>query len=315
MAYQEIQNKQNGEKGLSARTKINSMFQELYAAVGGFVSSLSNYFTKTELSESGAGGTVHWDNVTNKRVGKLSDTDGDTYIDVESTPDVDLINIISAKTSGSVLNIKDGNGNVLFEMSAGTAGLLRLYYNVWLISFSAIAGLARSSGYVLLYPTQPDVSGINHFEARNGGSFNYSFRAYERNEYPLINSKVAFADNNGDASNTGGNTFTNYTSFLAAISFVKPNSILSGYKAFHAKSPICNTISNAYAFISESGMKSGFGTDSPTEMVDVLGNIKTSGIIKAKNLPIYADNTTALAGGLVAGDVYRTSTGELRITI
>ena len=32
-------------------------------------------------------------------------------------------------------------------------------------------------------------------------------------------------------------------------------------------------------------------------------------------LPIYADNATALAGGLIAGDVYKTATGELRIVV
>lgn len=31
------------------------------------------------------------------------------------------------------------------------------------------------------------------------------------------------------------------------------------------------------------------------------------------NLPVYADNTAALAGGLIAGDLYRTSTGDLMI--
>ena len=32
-------------------------------------------------------------------------------------------------------------------------------------------------------------------------------------------------------------------------------------------------------------------------------------------LPIYANNAAALAGGLIAGDVYKTSTGELRIVV
>lgn len=32
-------------------------------------------------------------------------------------------------------------------------------------------------------------------------------------------------------------------------------------------------------------------------------------------LPEYADNVAALAGGLAAGDVYRTATGELRIVV
>jgi len=53
----------------------------------------------------------------------------------------------------------------------------------------------------------------------------------------------------------------------------------------------------------------------PSERLDILGNFKLSGTIKAANLPVYADNSSAITGGLVAGDIYRTSTGELRITI
>lgn len=41
--------------------------------------------------------------------------------------------------------------------------------------------------------------------------------------------------------------------------------------------------------------------------------IKSSGIVNITNTPTYADNTAALAGGLVAGDIYRTSTGVLMI--
>ena len=33
------------------------------------------------------------------------------------------------------------------------------------------------------------------------------------------------------------------------------------------------------------------------------------------NAATYADNAAALAGGLVAGDVYKTATGELRIVV
>ena len=39
------------------------------------------------------------------------------------------------------------------------------------------------------------------------------------------------------------------------------------------------------------------------------------GLIKAPSLPTYADNAAATSGGLVAGDVYKTATGELRITV
>jgi hypothetical protein len=35
--------------------------------------------------------------------------------------------------------------------------------------------------------------------------------------------------------------------------------------------------------------------------------------IKNAGLPVYADNAAALAGGLVAGDMYRTAAGILMI--
>jgi hypothetical protein len=37
--------------------------------------------------------------------------------------------------------------------------------------------------------------------------------------------------------------------------------------------------------------------------------------LKLTALPIYANNAAAVAGGLIAGDVYKTSTGELRIVV
>jgi hypothetical protein len=52
------------------------------------------------------------------------------------------------------------------------------------------------------------------------------------------------------------------------------------------------------------------GASSPTPRM----TIKSSGIVNITNTPTYADNTAALAGGLVAGDIYRKSDGTLMIT-
>jgi len=52
------------------------------------------------------------------------------------------------------------------------------------------------------------------------------------------------------------------------------------------------------------------GAASPTERM----RIKSTGIVNIANTPTYADNTAALAGGLVAGDIYRKSDGTLMIT-
>jgi hypothetical protein len=39
----------------------------------------------------------------------------------------------------------------------------------------------------------------------------------------------------------------------------------------------------------------------------------TAGSIKNPGLPIYPDNAAAIAGGLIPGDMYRTSAGDLKI--
>jgi len=51
----------------------------------------------------------------------------------------------------------------------------------------------------------------------------------------------------------------------------------------------------------------GTGSEQPVRI--------TAATLKLPNLPTYADNTAATSGGLVAGDVYQTATGELRITV
>jgi len=51
----------------------------------------------------------------------------------------------------------------------------------------------------------------------------------------------------------------------------------------------------------------GIGTPTPQQTLHVNGAARLQG------LPTYANNAAAITGGLVANDVYKTSTGELRI--
>jgi len=51
------------------------------------------------------------------------------------------------------------------------------------------------------------------------------------------------------------------------------------------------------------------GVATPTERM----RIKSTGTINFSSVAVYADNAAAITGGLVAGDVYRTSTGQLMI--
>ena len=58
----------------------------------------------------------------------------------------------------------------------------------------------------------------------------------------------------------------------------------------------------------------GIGTTTPGEKLEVNGKIKATDI-NFTGLATYADDSAAGTGGLVAGDVYKTSTGELRIKL
>ncbi len=55
--------------------------------------------------------------------------------------------------------------------------------------------------------------------------------------------------------------------------------------------------------------RTGIATSSPARTLHVNGTVRFQG------LPTYANNAAALAGGLVADDVYKTATGELRIVV
>ena len=58
----------------------------------------------------------------------------------------------------------------------------------------------------------------------------------------------------------------------------------------------------------------------PTQWANVstsggTGGIQYSSLISLPGLPVFADNATALAGGLSVGYVYRDSSGYLRIVV
>lgn len=57
-----------------------------------------------------------------------------------------------------------------------------------------------------------------------------------------------------------------------------------------------------------------FESNTTGEKLQVNGKVKASDL-RLTTLPTYADDTAAGVGGLVAGDVYKTATGELRIKL
>jgi hypothetical protein len=74
--------------------------------------------------------------------------------------------------------------------------------------------------------------------------------------------------------------------------------------------------SNTTKFIQvEANTGAGYVDMGTQQMMSVPFAIKSNEANKVKNagLPVYADNASALAGGLVAGEMYRTAAGILMI--
>lgn len=86
------------------------------------------------------------------------------------------------------------------------------------------------------------------------------------------------------------------------------------YGANHPSTPNRAIISASSDVLIRSNVLSPYGNNSTA--LGTAGVRFTTGYLKnlnLGNLAVFADNTTATAGGLVVGDVYRTSTGQLMI--
>lgn len=87
-----------------------------------------------------------------------------------------------------------------------------------------------------------------------------------------------------------------------------------GYLVNLNNNPLLLGTNNTERMRIDSAGNVGIGTSSPGEKLEVSGTIKATDI-NFTGLATYADDTAAGTGGLVAGDVYKTSTGELRIKL
>ena len=105
------------------------------------------------------------------------------------------------------------------------------------------------------------------------------------------------------------NTYANGANSVAFGSYANSNNFTGcfNFSDFSETSFSNNTANNQFMAKYANGFI--FKTAAATTRM----TIKPSGIINISNTPTYADNAAAITGGLVAGDVYRKSTGELMI--
>lgn len=67
-------------------------------------------------------------------------------------------------------------------------------------------------------------------------------------------------------------------------------------------------------FFNSGGINFGGSTDPGAGVFNFVGKVNST-TLNISALPVYADNAAAVTGGLVVGDIYRTTTGEVRVRI
>lgn len=73
--------------------------------------------------------------------------------------------------------------------------------------------------------------------------------------------------------------------------------------------------SNTQFYLADDDSYFGYGVNNGIIISSTGVNIVTTGTSLKLNVPTYADNTAATGGGLTAGNVYKTASGELRIVV
>lgn len=122
----------------------------------------------------------------------------------------------------------------------------------------------------------------------------------------------------GRAVTTGSNNILIENTTNDGISTGSFNIILDGRNKSGVTTGSGNVIIGGYDGVFPAAMAEtiviGTGTGTQRFKIDSTGKTFVLGAINVGAAPTYADNTAALAAGLVAGDVYKTATGVLMIT-
>ena len=90
-----------------------------------------------------------------------------------------------------------------------------------------------------------------------------------------------------------------------------PSNIISGYNMSLIQAQF-DALETALA---DALSRSGAGVNTMSANLDMNSNKLLNVSAIGSSLSTYADNTAALAGGLVADDFYKTATGEVRVVV
>ena len=260
--------------------------------------------TQVQFNDGGAlggdAGLTYDDTNGSLSVGGKTVTASEPVLDLSQTWDNAATTFTGVKLN--VTNTASAGGSNLLDLQVGgtsrvnitSGGLLRftpagVYDNV--ITFGV--GTLRADG----------ACGARSFAEQNGGFV----AAYDYLRLNGIVSYFGFSNGNAIAKSADVRLYRDDAGILAQRNGANAQT----YRLYNTYTDASNYErgflqwnSNVLEIGSEGA---GTGSEQPVRI--------TAATLKLPNLPTYADNTAATSGGLVAGDVYKTATGELRITV
>lgn len=110
---------------------------------------------------------------------------------------------------------------------------------------------------------------------------------------------------------SAANTWSAQQTFSVPLAASYPGWFHNSSLAASSKGLVASTGDASYSSTPFEARSNNSGITGGSQIFSVRG----SGVLTAASLPTYADDAAAGAGGLVAGDIYKTSAGALRIKV
>jgi hypothetical protein len=340
-----------GMSPLHDRYQVSAALRHFSNKSNGQWRYLSTRGLRTQFQETGSGDFTHWlgdslwtggyDNIgpailNNERFNN-EDNDGLFWNRGNGNASVSDSTVIAS--FDTLMNWQSRSGGTsLQETFSGNGSTLAftLVYRGTTISSVTVDGVAQASpadytvsGQTITFTVAPP-AGTNNVVVTYGasitgvaatGSLAWGFACYPDGNYTFCGGFNVFTDNLSNFTILYGRELSSNSAgdYCAGFGFQNELNAPYGFAAGRG-----HTIADDYG--AAVGKFSEYTTGQSDDVLFQVGRgnagtgsnafaARESGVLEAKHLPAYADNAAALGGGLVAGQIYKTATGELRIVV
>jgi len=340
-----------GMSPLHDRYQVSAALRHFSNKSNGRWRYLSTRALRTEFQEAGSGDYTHWLGaslyeggyniigpaiVNNERYAN-EDNDGLFWNRSAGNASISDPTVVASFSSLASWESRTGGVSLTEQFSGNGATVdFTMIYRGTTISSVTVGGVEQTdptdysvSGQVITFVSAP-ASGTNNIvvtygAAVNGpattGSLAWGFACYPDGNYTFVGGYNCWTDNLANYTILYGRELeaTDIGDYGAAFGFQNKLNNTYGFAAGRG-----HVIADDYG--AAVGSFSEYATGQTDDVIFQVGNgtssvrsnafaVRDSGVLEAKDLPTYANNSSAVSGGMSVGQIYKTATGELRIVI